>query len=63
MFYESVLNDPSKMLKAFTFGELLYIAANAFTQKTGENWEYLPTPSYETYSNSAGRGGELDGYT
>jgi len=58
LFYEAVLNDPSKMPKEFTFEPLLSIAAEAFKIKTGEDWVYLSKPSYETFSNSSAWGGK-----
>lgn len=57
-FYETVLADPTKMPKEFTFEPLLYLAADAFKQKTGEDWTYLPEVSYETYSNTKGWNGK-----
>lgn len=57
-FYESVLNTPSKMPKEFTFESLLYIAAEAFKQKTGEDWSYMSKPSYETFTNTSAWGGK-----
>lgn len=56
-FYEKVLRDPGQMPKDFTFEPLLYLAGTAFTQKTGERWDYLPRLSYETFSNREGWGG------
>lgn len=57
-FYETVLVEPTKMPKEFTFEPLLYLAADAFKQKTGEDWDYLPEVSYETYSNTKGWNGK-----
>lgn len=57
-FYESVLKDPTNMPKEFTFEGLLYLAPEAFQRKTGKDWDYLPTPSYETFSNRSGWGGK-----
>jgi len=57
-YYEAVLNDPMKMPKEFTFEPLLFIAATVFQQKTNQDWDYLPTPSYETYSNIKGWNGK-----
>ncbi len=57
-FYELVLKDPTKMPKEFTFEALLSLAPTAFQQKTGQEWDYLPTPSYETYTNSKGWNGK-----
>jgi len=57
-FYQTVLRDPSKMPKDFTFEPLLYLAGLAFQKKTGAEWDYLPELSYETYSNREGWGGK-----
>lgn len=57
-FYEAVLNEPSKMPKEYTFEGLLYLAAEAFQEKTGKDWNYLPKLSYETFSNRSGWGGK-----
>lgn len=57
-FYEAVLKDPTKMPKEFTFEPLLFIADTAFQQKNNQDWDYLPTPSYETYSNTKGWNGK-----
>ncbi|MCB9294298.1 MAG: DUF4240 domain-containing protein [Lewinellaceae bacterium] len=57
-FYEVVLSDPSKMPKEFTFEALLYLAGEAYEQKTGEQWDYLPKLSYETFTNREGWGGK-----
>lgn len=57
-FYGKVLGDPGKMPKDFTFEPLLYLAERAFVQKTGEDWDYLPKVSFETFSNREGWSGK-----
>ena len=57
-FFKKVLREPSNMLKEFTFEALLYLAADVYQQKTGAPWDYLPSPSYETYSNREGWNGK-----
>ncbi|MCI5084165.1 MAG: DUF4240 domain-containing protein [Saprospiraceae bacterium] len=57
-FYERVLQNPEEMPSDFTFEALLSIAPSAYKKKTGQTWDYLPTPSYETYSNSQGWDGK-----
>ncbi len=52
--YEAVINDPSLMPTTVSFEPLLYVADTAYRQKTGHAMDYLPTVSYETYSNTAG---------
>ncbi|MFT6357887.1 MAG: hypothetical protein ACJAYJ_002106 [Saprospiraceae bacterium] len=34
------------MPKEFTFEPLLYLAAEAFQQKTGQDWNYLPEEGF-----------------
>ena len=54
-FYEKVLNKPSLMPKELTFEPLLYLAEKAHQLKTGtDSYDFLPTVSYETFSNHAG---------
>lgn len=54
-FFEKVLKDPSNMPKELTFEPLLYIAEKAHRLKTGsDHYDFLPSVSYETFSNSAG---------
>lgn len=53
-YFERVLADPTQMPKGFTFEALLYLAADAYKRKTGQDFEYVPTVSYETYSNPPG---------
>lgn len=52
--YEEVLNDPKQMPTNFSFEPLLYVAEKAYQMKTGKQMEYMPTVSYETYSNKDG---------
>ena len=56
--YEAVLADPEKMPKTITewCEPLLYVAREAWEQKTGtdaEEWDYETKVSYETGSNEA----------
>ncbi|MCB1158770.1 MAG: DUF4240 domain-containing protein [Leptospiraceae bacterium] len=60
-FYYSVIENPEQM-PADTSEDLLYVAKDAYTQKTGkEDWEYSPKRLYETYFNREawGKGKEL----
>lgn len=57
-FYEQVLETPTDMPKEFTFEALLDIAPKAFFNKTGNEWNYVSNPSFETYSNSEGWDGK-----
>lgn len=58
-FYESVLADPARMPKEFTFETLLYLPAKAWERKTGSAMErrcmqrlyYYPAVWAETFSN------------
>lgn len=54
VFYEKVLADPTLMPKNEVFEELLYVAATAYEQQTGETFDYVSTVSYETFSNPSG---------
>jgi len=42
------------MLKDMEFEALLQIAAEAYEAKTGEDFGFTPSVSYETFSNKAG---------
>jgi Protein of unknown function (DUF4240) len=54
-FYETVLAQPSKMPKEFTFESLLYLPRNAWKLKTGrDDYDYFPKTWSETFSNPAG---------
>jgi hypothetical protein len=52
--FEDVLQHPEKMPIEYTFEGLLYLAENAYEQKTGEEMDYLPKYNYETYQNREG---------
>lgn len=49
-FYFQVLNDPT-MMQDEASESLLEVAQSAYSKKTGQEWEYLPTKLYETYFN------------
>lgn len=54
-FYETVLNDPTKMPKEYTFESLLYLPKMAWKLKTGrDDYHYFPAIWYETFSNPDG---------
>ncbi len=54
-FYHSVLSDPSKMPKEYTFESLLYLPAEAWKMKTGRSdYDYFPEIWCETFSNPTG---------
>jgi hypothetical protein len=52
--YARILADPSRMPKGDVFEPLLFLAAQAHQEKTGEDYEHLPETDIETYSNEAG---------
>ncbi len=52
--FEGILADPRQMPKDMEFETLLSVASNAWTLKTGEEFDHTPPVSYETYSNTAG---------
>ncbi|MEK7256208.1 MAG: DUF4240 domain-containing protein [Bacteroidota bacterium] len=57
-FFESVLKNPKRIPKEFTFEQLLYLPNKAWELKTGrDDYDYFPETWYETFSNSEGWGG------
>lgn len=52
--FEYVLQHPEKMPIEYTFEGLLYLAENAYEQKTGKEMDYRPKYNYETYQNRKG---------
>ena len=52
--YNTVLVDPAKFPKDMEFEPILYVAAEAFAQKTGEDFHHATEVSYETYANDDG---------
>lgn len=54
--YERVLHDPSRMPSSIDdwFEPILYAASQAFEATTGDEWDYVPSVSYETGSNADG---------
>jgi len=52
--FEEVLNNPKEMFQDLTFESLLTVASTAYTQKTGKQFIYVPSHSFETYSNREG---------
>jgi hypothetical protein len=62
-FYEQVLRNPSRMAKELTFEPLLYVAEKAHRLKTGsDRFDFLPTVSYETFSNHDGWQETIEAY-
>ena len=53
-FYNEVLKNPSEMPKDLTFEDLLYVASEAYQNKTGKPFDYTPRFPIETYSNEEG---------
>jgi hypothetical protein len=54
--YERVLRDPSRMPRSIDnwFEPILYAASQAFAATSGDEWDYVPSVSYETGSNAEG---------
>ena len=52
--YEGVLRDPSDMPKDREFEALLYIARDAWEERTGREYDHDTRVSYETFSNERG---------
>lgn len=50
-FYEEVLAHPEAFPVEVTFEPLLYIAQEAYEQKTGRDMEHIPIYDFETYGN------------
>jgi predicted DNA-binding WGR domain protein len=53
-FYEEALANPASMPKDVEFEALLSLPDAAHQKKSGTPLDHVATPSYETYSNSAG---------
>jgi Protein of unknown function (DUF4240) len=54
-FYETVLKNPAKMPKEYTFESLLYLPQKAWLLKTKrDNYDYFPDIWSETFSNPDG---------
>lgn len=53
-YYHEVLNDPEKMPRDAWFEILPYVAAMAYEQKTGKEFNYAPRFNYLTFSNKDG---------
>jgi predicted DNA-binding WGR domain protein len=52
--YATALADPTEMPKDGEFEALLSLAPTAYERKTGSEFEYATTVSYETFSNRKG---------
>ncbi len=52
--YQAVLQEEMAMPNDFTFESILYLAAEAYKQKTGKEFIAIPQYRYETYSNKEG---------
>lgn len=50
-FYIDVLDEPEKMPTGEDFEALLYVDEQAFEQKTGEKYDYVPSINYESFFN------------
>jgi len=50
-FYKKVLAKPENMPISEDFEALLYVAEEAFQQKTGKAYQYVPTTNYESFFN------------
>jgi hypothetical protein len=54
ILYDKVVEQPSLMPKDEEFEELLTLASEAYEEKTGEEFDYVPSKDYETFSNEKG---------
>ncbi|MEL6720659.1 MAG: DUF4240 domain-containing protein [Bacteroidota bacterium] len=50
-FFEEVLQHPENMPKEEDFEALLYVAKEAYEQKTGVEYEFVPSVIYESFFN------------
>jgi len=50
-FFEEVLQHPEKMPKEEDFEALLYVAKEAYEQKTDVEYEFVPSVIYESFFN------------
>lgn len=50
-FYKKVLTKPKNMPVGEDFEALLYLAEEAYQQKTGKPYQYMPTINYESFFN------------
>lgn len=50
--FESVLSKPETMVKDQAFEPLLSLSSRAYKQKTGEEFDYIPSYIYETFANA-----------
>ncbi|UYG95281.1 DUF4240 domain-containing protein [Cytobacillus firmus] len=53
-YFDDCLNNPQNMPKDNSFEPLLYIASEAYTRRSGKEFEYITGCDYETFSNAAG---------
>ncbi|MEM9887452.1 MAG: DUF4240 domain-containing protein [Bacteroidota bacterium] len=51
--YEAVLSGEMEFPRDLTFEPLLFLASNAYEEKTNKEFIHVPTKSYETFSNEA----------
>jgi hypothetical protein len=51
-----VLGDPEQMPEDMEFESLLYVAGSAYERKTGEEFDFDPPVSFETFMNETGWG-------
>ncbi len=55
VFYQKVLENPTKMPKEYTFESLIYLPRKAWQHKTNQdNYSYFPEIWHETFSNPEG---------
>ncbi len=53
-FYSKVLADPTQMPQDMEFEALLSLAAEAYEQKTGQSYDFVPAISCESFQNEEG---------
>lgn len=57
-FYDAALADPARMPQDLEFEALLYVAGEAWEDKTGGEFDHETGCNFETFSNTAGWGDE-----
>jgi hypothetical protein len=53
-FFEAVLANPAEMPQGMEFESILYLAGNAFEQKTGDEYDHVTAVSHESFQNAEG---------
>ncbi|WP_064792480.1 DUF4240 domain-containing protein [Shewanella woodyi] len=52
--FQHILENPKEFPKDLEFEAILYVAQEAYEQKSDKEWEYVCSTDYETYKNVSG---------